>query len=196
MRIRKTLTLALAAGAAALALTVPAAAAHAAPAVPAAAAAAPPVSNTAMPDTLGPGWTKIQLKAFSGGGCAGPQTDSHLSPIVSEACGTWDWYYRVIAGSTGVGYELVDSTGTFAVGFSGSPLQAKMETPNTTGGSPTILLIPLPGQSVYCDPSNTAYCNYFDPGQHGHIAPSGAGDPLRQVAGNSLPADSWKLAAA
>lgn len=160
------------------------------PAAPAHAAG--PVSDTAVPDTLGPGWSPIQLQAYSGNGCAGPQTDSHLSPIVSEACGTWTWYFRILRVSGGSAFELVDPSGTWAWGFSGSPLAAKLETPSTTGSNPSELI--LPDGPQYCWSSDSSYCVYFNPGGPDHIQPNGAGLAV-QVLGSTpgLPSSAWRL---
>jgi hypothetical protein len=80
----------------------------------------------AAPASLGPGWAPIQLHAYYGNGCAVPSSDTHLAPIISEPCGSWHWYYRFLNGNDEV--ELVDPSGSYALGVSGGAW--KMETPN------------------------------------------------------------------
>lgn len=183
MKFRKA-AIATLAGAALSAVTFTAAAtANAAPATPAAVVHA---VTHAVPEALGPGWTATQLRAFSGGGCAGPQTDSRLSPIISEACGTWTWEYRVLSNTTaGTVLEFVDQSGTFALGFSGN--QFKLETPNS---SVTVLNIIA---SDRCrNVNSTEFCLLSNQTNQDYMGPAGAGQPVMSLTPTAnTPTSAW-----
>jgi hypothetical protein len=113
MRLKTSITAAAAAGLLALGLT--------------ASASGPAHAAAVRPASLGPGWAPIQLHAYYGNGCAVPSSDAHLAPIISEPCGgSWKWYYRFLNGTDEV--ELVDPSGSYALGVSGGAW--KMETPS------------------------------------------------------------------
>jgi hypothetical protein len=116
MRLKTSVTAAAAAGLLALGLT--------------ASASGPAHAAAALPASLGPGWAPIELHAYSGNGCAKPKSDTYLAPIISWPCGQgWVWYYRFL-GANDDELELVDPSGSYALGISGGAW--KLETPNAS----------------------------------------------------------------
>lgn len=174
-----------AAVAAALSFSVLAPAAHASVAAPVAASASPSggANDMAVPDTLGAPWQVAQMTAYSGGGCAGPQTDSNLSPIVSIGCGTWNWYWRSLGtASGGIKIEFVDPSGNEALGWSGGHF--KLETPNAD--STWLLFNNGNGYCTgnWCLVSNSQYTNF--------AAPNGKGLDLMTPTQGVNPNDTWE----
>ena len=126
-------------------------------------------------------WTPVYLHAISGNGCASYAANQRLAPITSERCNAsaW-WYFRDLTSSSpepGDRYEFVDSTKTYALGFSGG--QIKLETPNANSTyvflDQGVLSIPTPGGILF-------------------IFPNGAGLPLQlshssDSIGNTI--DEW-----
>lgn len=178
-----------AAAVAALSFSVLAPAAHASVAAPVAASASPSggANDMAVPDTLGAPWQVAQMTAYSGGGCAGPQTDSNLSPIVSIGCGTWNWYWRSLGtvgtgGDTGIKIEFVDPSGDEAFGFSGGHF--KLETPNAD-----TTYIVFRNASGYCTGN---WCLANNSGYTNFAAPNGKGLDLNTPSAGTNPNDTWE----
>jgi hypothetical protein len=129
------------------------------------------------PASLGPGWSPIQLHAYSGNGCAIPSSDARLAPIISYPCGSWTWYYRFLNGTDEV--ELVDPSGSYALGISGGAW--KMETPSDSS-TYVIMANGLTGYSVLLDSTRT----------YG-MGPQGKGSDVLALTSPSSPADNWDL---
>jgi len=130
--------------------------------------------------SLGPGWAPIQLHAYYGNGCAVPSSDAHLAAIISEPCGSWTWYYRFL-GADDDEVELVDPSGSYALGISGGAW--KMETPdaNTTW---VLMVNGLTGYSTLEDSTLT----------YG-MTPKAKGDPvgLINLSTGDTTTDLWDL---
>lgn len=130
------------------------------------------------PDSLGSGWSPIQLHAYSGNGCAVPSEEDALSaPIISWPCGAWTWYFRFLNGSDEV--ELVDPSGSYALGISGG--QWKLVTPNDSS-TYVIMAHGLAGYSTLLDSTET----------YG-MGPQGKGYAVLAPTSPSTPTDIWDL---
>jgi hypothetical protein len=79
-------------------------------------------------------WGAVYLHAISGNGCASYAASQRLAPIISEPCSkSAIWWFRDLSTTNGPQqpgdhYELIDSTMTYALGFSGG--EVKLETIN------------------------------------------------------------------
>jgi hypothetical protein len=154
------------------------------------AAASTPRSTGVQPRAAGP-WKAVYLHAYSGNGCAGYDSVQRLAPIVSERCSTSStWYERDLSRSSGaiqVGdkLEFVDSSMTYALGYSGG--QIKLETPNA---DVTFVLVDEIG---YINNNGPWQFLLVSQGDDTYFAPTPApaGDPL--VPGNGgFPPDAWE----
>lgn len=144
-----------------------------------------PSARAAVPKTLGPGWTAAVWQAGSGGGCASPDSDELLSPIASYPCSYWTWYYRVL-GQLSDGreeVEFVDSTGTYAVGYSGN--EFKLETPNSNPGGSFVLF----GSGSECSDN---FCLVANSAGTEFGKPNGEGLPLKISTTGTPPQDGWQ----
>lgn len=188
MKFTRKIALAAAAGLAAL---------GAAAAVPATASAAtsahqavsyPPgiTAAKAVPNSLGPGWTAGYWSAESGGGCAQPSVpDYNLTPIVSDPCGYYTWYWRVLGTYPrhGQEIELVNSSGTEAVGFSGGLF--KLVPPSDT--SSFVVFDTSTGSGCsgsWCTVQNNTVTDF--------AIPNGKGLDLKISGTGSAPPDGWQ----
>jgi hypothetical protein len=178
----RQLALPVAAAAAALTVAAAAPAAHAAPARTALPAGF--VLAKQVPSSLGPGWTAVQWKAESGGGCADPADDSNLEPVVSQVCGIWTWEERSIGTvpNHGTMIELVDPAGDYGVEFSAG--EWKLAKPSTgVNGTWFVELTDNGCSAGWCLDANAGLTNY--------AAPNGKNDDLKAPGSGSLPADGW-----
>jgi hypothetical protein len=116
-------------------------------------------------------WEAVYLHAISGNGCASYAADQHLAPIISEPCSkSATWYFRDLTRSGPESeedqYEFVDSTKTYALGFSDGAV--KLETPNDNS------------TYLYMFSGALSAGQLWLPGSI-QVFPNGAGDPLQII---------------
>jgi hypothetical protein len=144
------------------------------------AASAPAPAHAAVRPALGGGWNPAQLHAEYGNGCAVPSSDTRLAPIISSPCGSWTWEFRYLTANPVDGseeyVELVDPSGSYALGFSGG--KYKLETPDA---NTTFVVMGLPGAGFSYLANNE--------GMYG-MTPKSAGVDVGTDGGST---DAWEL---
>lgn len=138
--------------------------------------------------TLNGAWRTVQLHAFSGGGCADYSGATSGSPIISDACESYESNYqgRLVTYGSGYGVEFTIGTGPayavcYDIGWVFEP----------ASDSTTILAITDTGS--FSGSSEYYYLSNVDPGTgHKYYAgPNGANLQLKAITSPALNTAGW-----